>query len=315
MSLAISIIIPTLGHEENLKRILHSIDRQTVNFASIEVLLVFNGQTFADFQKLKSKLTSTREYTISFFHLEARGVSAARNLGLQKAQGDLLFFLDDDCELHLRNTLSYHIEQHAQRSDILALGGGYLLPAQAGLFDEIYNHIQMSWFVMGQSENDGQLKPTQYLLGGNFSAKRSMLNQYQIRFDDSIAYGGSESALFKQAAVLGLVMYTCPVEVTHYTEETAGRICRKVYKQGRGQSLINLKYPVQTSVSNSRAQQSVDLDPRFKFWLLFYNYIFWSGYFAAEGKPLRIMSKLASDIRGQFNGWRYGVVDRLNQKK
>jgi glycosyltransferase involved in cell wall biosynthesis len=315
MSIAVSIIIPTLGHVENLKRLLLSIDRQTVNFSEIEVLLIANGQTAEEFQNLKNNLSQNRDYAVSFFHLESKGVSAARNLGLQKAQGSILYFLDDDCELHLRNTLGYHIDQHRQHPELLALGGGYLLPSRAGLFDEIYNHIQMSWFVKGQSEDEGQLKPCQYLLGGNFSAKRQLLIQHQIRFNDAIAYGGSESALFKQAALIGLPLCACSVEVTHHTEETAGSIRRKVYKQGRGQSLINQKYPAKSTELISPTQQPAEVVSQFKLWLLFYNYVFWSGYFSAEGKPLKILGQMFSDLKDKFNGWRFAVVDRLNQKK
>ncbi len=317
MSLAVSVIIPTLGHVENLKRLLSSVDRQTTDFSEVEVLVIANGQTTEEFERLKSNLAQKHGYALSFYHLKERGVSAARNFGLEKAQGVLLYFLDDDCELHLRNTLGYHIEQHQRHPEMLALGGGYLLPAQAGFFDEIYNHIQMSWFVKGQSENDGQLKASQYLLGGNFSAKRQMLNQHQIRFNDAIAYGGSESALFKQAAALGLPMRTCPVEVTHHTEETAASIRRKVYKQGRGQSLINQRYAAAQTAAPADSQKPHSHDPeaRFKLWLLFYNYVFWWGYFSAEGKPLKIFSLMFSNLKDKFNGWRFAVVDRLNQKK
>ncbi len=315
MSPDISIIIPTLGHEENLKRLLKSIERQAVDFSRIEILLIANGKSADEFAQFKLKLANKYELPLTFFHLEPKGVSAARNLGLRQARGELFYFLDDDCELHLRNNLNYHIEQHRQQIDLFALGGGYLLSVQAGFFDEIYNHIQMSWFLSGQSRTESQLKPTQYLLGGNFSVKKKFLSEHTIRFEDSIAYGGSESALFKQAALLGLKMCTCPVEVTHHTAETARSIARKVYKQGRGQSLINQKHAAVELQFHSEPQKVIETEARFGLWILFYNYVFWSGYFAAEGKPYKIFNKLTLDLIGKFNQWRYDVIDRLNQKK
>lgn len=315
MNKKVSVIIPTLGDEAHLKRLLHSIDCQAVDFSTIEVLLIANGQSSEEFLKFKNNFSQPRAYEMFFHHLESPGVSAARNLGLEKARGELVFFFDDDCELHLRNTLSYHVEQHGLRADLFALGGGYLLPSEAGLFDEIYNHIQMSWFMAGQAESNRPLKPTKYLLGGNFSAKSKILKQYGIRFDDSIAYGGSESALFKQAVIHALSMCACPVEVTHHTAESAGSIRRKVYKQGRGQALINLRYPHSEGAQDTRPAKQRESDPRFGFWLLFYNYVFWSGYFSAEGRPFKIAGKLFSDLAGKFHGWRFGLVDRLNQKK
>ncbi len=315
MNIDVSIIIPTLGHEENLNRLLESIGRQAADFSRIEILLIANGQSAEEFENFKIKFQKKYELDLTFYHIEAKGVSAARNLGLRHAQGELFYFLDDDCELYLRNTLNYHIEQHRQQSDLFALGGGYLVPANAGYFDEIYNHIQMSWFLKGQSPSESPLKPTQYLLGGNFSAKRKFLRDYAISFDDSITYGGSESALFKQAAELDLQMCTCPVEVTHHTAETAGSISRKVCKQGRGQSLINQKHPAVASQNHSQPHTAIESEARFGLWILFYNYVFWSGYFAAEGKPFKLFNKITSDLVNRFNQWRFEVVDRLNQKK
>lgn len=318
MTLDISIIIPTLGHVQNLKRLLQSIQRQVVDFSRLEVLVILNGQSPDTFLNFKSQFEQNFPFTIKFELLSARGVSAARNLGIQRAQGHLLYFLDDDCELHLRNTLSYHIDQHHLHPELFAIGGGYLLPSQAGLFDEIYNHIQMSWFLSGQYGFDSQLRKTQYLLGGNFSAKSSILKNQKIRFDDSIAYGGSESALFKQAVLAGLQMSTCPVEVTHHTEESAAGIRRKVYRQGRGQALIHLKYPVpqvEMNLDSSENKHQTSYEVRYAGWLWFYNYVFWAGYYSAEGKSYKLLSRFFSDVIGRFNGWRFALVDRLNRKK
>ncbi|MBY0452843.1 MAG: hypothetical protein K2P92_07400, partial [Bdellovibrionaceae bacterium] len=66
---------------------------------------------------------------------------------------------------------------------------------------------------------------------------------------------------------------------------------------------------------NTDPAQVVESESRFKYWLLFYNYVFWSGYFSAEGKPWKVVGKLVSDVANKFHGWRFGMIDRLNQKK
>lgn len=314
MSPILSVIIPTLGHSSSLSLLLQSIGQQNFDFSQLEVILILNG---ADF-RVKNEIEKQFEglpYSTRLISLNEKSASRARNEGLAVARGEILFFLDDDCEVHVKNTFKYHVDQHMQNPQMFALGGGYLLPLNSGFFDEIYNLIQMSWFVRGQKQSKEALKDTQYLLGGHFSVKSSMVRQNHIDFDNSIAYGGSESAFFKKAALLGLSMKATSIEVTHHTQETMLSVMKKVIKQGRGQALINQKL-AHTEQHDTGELQVERVDPVFKIklWLTFYNYSFWYGYYSAIGKRSRLIGKISSDFFKFLNKKRYDLLDHLNRK-
>lgn len=86
----ISVIIPTYNREEFLKRAIDSVLNQT--FKDFEVILVDDGSTDGTYNLIQ------QYEKITYLKQENLGVSAARNLGLEKASGEFIAFLDSDDE-------------------------------------------------------------------------------------------------------------------------------------------------------------------------------------------------------------------------
>ncbi|MDD3814474.1 MAG: glycosyltransferase family A protein [Desulfocapsaceae bacterium] len=90
---AISVIIPTYNREKFLGRAIRSVLRQTI--ACSEILVIDDGST----DQTAALVSSLREYSaipIHFFYQENMGPAAARNLGILRAQSELVAFLDSD---------------------------------------------------------------------------------------------------------------------------------------------------------------------------------------------------------------------------
>lgn len=88
----ISVIVPVYNSEETIERCVESICRQ--NFQDIEVLLIDDGSTDKS-AELCDRL-ATRDGRIQVIHKENRGVSHARNTGLETAEGRYILFVDSD---------------------------------------------------------------------------------------------------------------------------------------------------------------------------------------------------------------------------
>lgn len=91
----ISIIIPTYRPGTYLKECLQSIAAQSMSKDKFEVIVVLNGEVspYEDFVK---DLLRTYQFNHQLITTEAKGVSHARNLGIDKAQGSYFCFIDDD---------------------------------------------------------------------------------------------------------------------------------------------------------------------------------------------------------------------------
>jgi glycosyltransferase involved in cell wall biosynthesis len=89
---SVSIVIPTFNRVENLKRALASVLAQTIT--EIEVIVVDDGSTDQTLEML-SKNQDPR-LLVEHLHKNSGGPSIPRNVGVRKARGEWLAFLDSD---------------------------------------------------------------------------------------------------------------------------------------------------------------------------------------------------------------------------
>ena len=89
----ISVIIPVYNTEQYIAKCLDSLMEQT--YKDIEILLI-NDNSNEECTELLEKVAE-KDDRIKLFHFNQRmGVGAARNLGVKKASGEFIYFLDSD---------------------------------------------------------------------------------------------------------------------------------------------------------------------------------------------------------------------------
>lgn len=85
-----SIVIPLYNKQQFIERTLQSVRNQT--FTDYEIVIVNDGST----DDSEQKVLSVNDLPVRYFRTENRGVSAARNLGIEQARGEFIAFLDAD---------------------------------------------------------------------------------------------------------------------------------------------------------------------------------------------------------------------------
>lgn len=88
----ISVIVPVYNTEKYLDKCIRSILSQT--FRDFELLLINDGST--DASGVICNEYRSKDLRVRVFHKENGGVSSARNLGIQMAQGEWITFVDSD---------------------------------------------------------------------------------------------------------------------------------------------------------------------------------------------------------------------------
>lgn len=86
----ISVIVPVYNGENYISTFMNMLKRQTIQ--NFEVVLIDDGSTDNSLEKLNVSMDDR----CLVFHQENKGVSAARNLGIKKAHGDMFIFPDID---------------------------------------------------------------------------------------------------------------------------------------------------------------------------------------------------------------------------
>ena len=98
----ISIIVPIYNVESYLKRCLDSLINQT--YSNIEIILINDGST--DLSGDISSKYAKIDKRIKLINSSNKGVSCARNKGLELASGDYIMFVDPDDYIELNIKIS-----------------------------------------------------------------------------------------------------------------------------------------------------------------------------------------------------------------
>ncbi len=88
----ISVIVPIYNSDKYIARLFECLDNQS--FEDFELILINDGSTDNSLQICKDYANDRKNVFI--YSQDNQGVSAARNLGLEKAKGDFIAFLDSD---------------------------------------------------------------------------------------------------------------------------------------------------------------------------------------------------------------------------
>lgn len=236
-SVAISVVIPTLGSCPHLRGLLERLQRQQLTSRSsetIEVLVVANLPK----QEIRSMVGSMdRSSQVKFEYLETGklGVNLARNKGFERAKGKVVLFLDDDAILDDlegagEHFLDRHLQKHIENPDAAAIGGPYRLVDRHSKWDAAYHLVATDW--LQKNIRDGQT--TTQLLGGNLSVKRSIFEK-GFRFDEVIPYGGAETGFCQRLTLADYkLLYFADLAIGHAPELSKKAFCRKAYLQGAG---------------------------------------------------------------------------------
>ena len=87
----VSVIVPIYNVENYVKKCLDSLAAQTLK--DVEFILIDDGST-DNSGKIADQYSSDPRFHI--FHTENRGLSAARNYGIDQSHGEYLMFVDGD---------------------------------------------------------------------------------------------------------------------------------------------------------------------------------------------------------------------------
>lgn len=107
----ISIIVPVYNTEKYLARCIESLIKQT--YKNIEIILVDDGST--DSSGSICKKYAANDNRIKYYYKENGGQGSARNIGIDKSNGDYIAFVDSDdyvehnmYEILLKNLIEYN---------------------------------------------------------------------------------------------------------------------------------------------------------------------------------------------------------------
>lgn len=118
----ISVIICTYNRAKFLPGALQALTKQTLSKSDFEIIIINNNSTDNTETISKKFIEDHKDLNVKYFVETNKGLSAARNRGINEASSELISFIDDDAEV-TENYLSIAVEFFNSRPDVDAIGG------------------------------------------------------------------------------------------------------------------------------------------------------------------------------------------------
>ena len=229
-----SVVIPTYNRKPILEKCLKALEQQQLSISGYEVILVDDGSTDGTLEWLKDS---------AFPHVRSlaqdhQGPAAARNLGVQAAQGDTIIFIDSDLVV-----TPFFLQAHA---DALVAGAKKLGSDRLFTYGWVINTCN---FDAPTSE---AYKLTDfsaaYFATGNVAISRKWLELAGL-FDPRFQlYGWEDLELGVRLKKLGLKLIKCPEAVGYHWHppfniEQIPNLIEKEIQRGRMGILFYEKHP------------------------------------------------------------------------
>lgn len=185
----ISVIIPTYNRSDKLLICLRHLNEQNFPREDFEIIVVNDGST----DNTEAELKKLNYKNLSFFTQKNSGQGNARNLGIEKAKGEIVIFIGDDI-FPTKNFLKTHYEFHKENPENFAALG----------LTEWYPKLKvtpfMDWLTNGGPQfayhklKDKHEASYWFFYTSNISLKKSLADKY--KFDpDFKSYGWEDIEL------------------------------------------------------------------------------------------------------------------------
>ncbi len=238
-----SIVIPTYNTTSVLGQCIEALSKQSADKKCFEVIVVNDGGKTEVVRDINS---ADGELDITYLFQNHKGPAAARNLGIDKAKGEIILLLDDD-SLPTRNWLDATIRAWDKYPDFDGIGG-YVINEST---DSIYCRVNadfFNWYLEQYSSEDY----SSFLVTCNAGYKKDILEKIG-RFDDQFkkASGEDRDLNIKILKAGGRMRLDKNILVYHDRDLTFRSFVKKNYNYGTAAYNIYTRYPEQRYLSST----------------------------------------------------------------
>jgi hypothetical protein len=233
---AVSVCILTRGPSRHLDACLHSLARQG-DAPSFEVLVCSNGGP--DITDHVRALVPGA----AVGHVERAPLGAARNVLIDRAQGDWLLFLDDDVTVP-PDTIRGLVTIARSHPDAVVLGGPNATPAGSSFFQVVQGAVLASMVGSGPVRRRYGRHPAasadeRFFTLCNMAVRRDAM----VPFPTELT-GGEENAILDELSRRGLRMHYDPTFVAfHERRPDLAGYARQMFKYGDGRGQLTRRKP------------------------------------------------------------------------
>ena len=215
----VSVIIPSYNSAPHIRQCLNALQSQ-ITTCSYEVILVDSSQD-------ETREIVTEEFPgVRLFHFHERcSVGKARNIGVEKARGEIVLFLDTDC---IPEPTWIHDMSHAiQRHEVDGVGGGVENGTPTNLMGSIGFYLEFFRFLA----HKGTPYQTPFVMGGNSGFRRAVCQSLPF---NNLSVGDDFLFAWKLVQQKKELLFLPSAAVRHMNKTGFRKVLGYQYQLGRG---------------------------------------------------------------------------------
>lgn len=183
----VSIIVPVYNTEKYIEECVQSIMKQNYDVSKLQIILINDGSK--DGSRAICETLSKKHANILLINQENAGVSEARNVGIQKAEGKYILFLDSDDKLEEQSIkkLVEFFDKHYDEIDLVT----YPMIVYANEEAKPKQHYRYRFYKEGTGVYD--LIENPYLGQSTINTMIKNRKEQNILFDKGMTYSEDEA--------------------------------------------------------------------------------------------------------------------------
>lgn len=290
----VSIVICTYNRADLLRVTLDSLQGLS-SLDRAEVIIVDNNSTDHTRSVAESYMKrNTGNVEVGYYFEPSQGLSAARNKGIQVANGPIIAFLDDDA-IPCSEWISTIIAVFESRQDVYALGGIIRPNFESDRPDWLIKSLELPYTIVDMGSAVREYPPKRHPYGANMAIRCSFFENHSFPTNlgrkGSMLLSGEESWIFDKMKKEGkTILYHPGMAVVHFipaSRLTREWIQQRYYYQGISNASMHSGFGSKVSLLGTLAGKML--------------YIIAASLFArSEGSRLLIKCRLES-IRGTLD--------------
>lgn len=212
----VSIIIPVYKVEKHIRTCLESVLKQ--DFHNLEVIIVDDCSPDSSMDIAREIINNYDRPCKIIAHNHNRGLSAARNSGIEASTGDAIYFMDSDDELYDYSVIS-HLVQKLHSTDAEIVAGNYQRIYKE--FRRVSTRYSQEKIFTGSSEIidsfcNGDIPITAW----NKLIKKDFITRHSLFFKEGILHE-DELWAFNTALVANCIALTGRTTYNYYIQENS----------------------------------------------------------------------------------------------
>ena len=238
----ISIIVITYNRSNILHKCLESLHNQKYNKRNYEILVIDDGSIDNTVNVVRSM--QKRVINLIYYKQQHKGYAMSRNLGIKKAKGSIIAFIDDDC-IASQNWLKKINDAYKKNKGVYAIGGktrSLLQNNKYGKFREYLEYfcIQDRIKLCKNSSNSQSIAQKIYSLPTcNLTFKKNIfkiIGHFNTKYseypceDDEFNW-----RLFKKGY---FILFDPEIEIKHLHADNLSKFIKKSFNDGLGTAIV-----------------------------------------------------------------------------